>query len=290
VGETFPIQTYSSIPYHQKKDGTIFPVEISASSFRQNERIVNLVTIRDISERRRVEKEREALLAEVQGAHAQLQSLSAQLFVVQENERRNIAYDLHDEIGQAILAIKANLETLRLANESAALAEPLSCAINAQELAGVRTGDRVLILGGGPLGALHAVLAKALGASEVMVVQRSEPRLSMLKSISGLTVIDGAREDVAQVVSEKTSGLGADVVIVCAPSKEAQEESLKFARKGGAISLFASLPKGEADITLDSRAIHYSELRIVGASDSRQSVFPHNVQYYCRRFVTWDHV
>ncbi len=152
---------------------------------------------------------------------------------------------------------------------SAALAEPLSCAINAQRLAGMEAGATVLIVGGGPLGALHAVLARAYGAAEVMVVQRSEPRLSLLRKIAGLTVIDGAREDVGQAVADHTSGLGADVVVVCAPSREAQEGALRLARKGGAISLFASLPQGEADITLDSRAIHYRELRIVGASDSR---------------------
>ena len=153
-------------------------------------------------------------------------------------------------------------------DEAAALSEPLSCVINAQELAGVKAGARVLIIGGGPLGALHALVAKATGAQEVMIVQRSEPRLSLLRRLD-VTVIDGAHEDVLSVVKERTAGLGADVVIVGAPTREAQEGSLCFARKGGAISLFASLPKDASDITLDSRAVHYGELRIVGASDSR---------------------
>ena len=154
-------------------------------------------------------------------------------------------------------------------DESAALAEPLSCAINAQKLAGVGPGDSVLIVGGGPLGALHALLAKARGADGVMIVQRSQPRLSMLGALAGVDVIDGANEDVAAAVTSRTSGLGADVVIVCAPSKLAHEQAPSLVRKGGTISLFASLPKGGSDITLDSREIHYGELRIVGASDSR---------------------
>ena len=54
-----------------------------------------------------------------------------------------------------------------------------------------------------------------------------------------------------------------------APGREAQEQALGLARKGGAVSLFASLPKGASDITLDSRVIHYGELRVIGASDSR---------------------
>jgi L-iditol 2-dehydrogenase len=157
----------------------------------------------------------------------------------------------------------------RVPDEAAALSEPLSCAINAQELAGVRPGDRVLVVGGGPLGALHAEVAKALGASQVMIVQRSEPRLSMLRLLRNVKVIAGAQEDVRGQVMAQTDGLGADVVIVCAPNREAQEQAIQFARKGGVVSLFASLPKGASDITFDSRVIHYSELRIVGASDSR---------------------
>lgn len=156
-----------------------------------------------------------------------------------------------------------------VSDEAAALSEPLSCGINAQQIAGVKAGDRVLIIGGGPLGALNAELAKAKGASSVMIVQRSEPRLSLLRRIDGLTVIDGARQDVGDIVQAHTAGLGADVVIVCAPTREAQELAGRYARKGGAVSLFASLPKGDADITLDSRLIHYGELRLSGASDSR---------------------
>jgi L-iditol 2-dehydrogenase len=156
-----------------------------------------------------------------------------------------------------------------VSDEAAALSEPLSCVINALELAGVKAGDSVLIIGGGPLGALHAETTKALGAKEVMIVQRSEPRLSLLRELDGVRVIDGLREDVMSVVRERTGGLGADVVSVCAPTGEAQEDSIHFARKGGTVSLFASLPKDAPDITLNSRVVHYGELRIVGASDSR---------------------
>jgi L-iditol 2-dehydrogenase len=154
-------------------------------------------------------------------------------------------------------------------DEAAALSEPLSCGINAQEIAGVQAGANVLIIGGGPLGALNAELAKAGGAAKVMIVQRSEPRLSLLRKIDRVIVIDGAREDVKAVVEAHTAGLGADMVIVCAPTREAQEASIQYARKGGAVSLFASLPKSDSDITLDSRLVHYGELRLFGASDSR---------------------
>jgi L-iditol 2-dehydrogenase len=173
-------------------------------------------------------------------------------------------------------------------DEAATLSEPLSCALNAQQLAGVRAGDSVVILGGGPLGALHAELAKALGASRVMVVQRSEPRLSLLRRLRGVRVIDGAHEDVAEVVRQQTGGLGADVVIDCAPSREAHEQAIGLARKGGAISFFASLPKGASDITLDSRALHYGELRVVGASDSRPEHVAAVVRLMAEGKIDWE--
>lgn len=154
-------------------------------------------------------------------------------------------------------------------DEEAALSEPLSCVINALELANLKSGDTVLILGGGPLGALHAEAAKAMGAKTVIIVQRSEPRVSLLRRLNGVIVINGSREDVLAAVEEQTGGLGADIVSVCAPTREAQEQAISFARKGGTVSLFASLPKDAADITLNSRTIHYGELRLTGASDSR---------------------
>ena len=127
----------------------------------------------------------------------------------------------------------------------------------------------MLILGGGPLGAIHAELAKAEGAAEVMIVELSEIRLALLRGLRNVLVIDGAHQDVAAVVDERTNGLGADIVMVCAPARQAMERAIQYARKGGAVSLFASLPKGASEITFDSRTIHYGELRIVGSSDSR---------------------
>jgi len=192
-----------------------------------------------------------------------------------------ISYDFDGALAE-FLAIPAEALTAgnvirvpdSVPDESAALSEPLSCAINAHQLAGLKVGDKVLILGSGPLAALHAELAKAEGAEEVMVVGHSEVRLALLHGLHNVLVIDGTHEDVAAVVSERTNGLGADIVIVCAPAREAMEKSIQYARKGGAVSLFASLPKGESEIAFDSRTIHYGELRVVGSSDSR----PEHVQ------------
>ena len=150
----------------------------------------------------------------------------------------------------------------------AALAEPVSCAINSQILAGVKSGDTVVIVGCGSLGAIHAQLAKANGAARIIITQRSQVRLKLAEELEVDEIIDALKFDVVHEVMRLTAGIGADVVIVTAPDAGAQQQGFRMARKGGMINLFASLPKGASELKIDSRLIHYRELFISGASDS----------------------
>ena len=152
--------------------------------------------------------------------------------------------------------------------DMAALAEPLSCAINAQLLAGVKPNDTVVIIGCGPLGAIHAQLARANGAAKIIVTQRSQKRLQLAERLDIDELLDASKVDIAQEVMRLTAGVGADVIIVTAPDAGAQEQAFSMARKGGMINLFASLPKGASELKIDSRLIHYRELFVSGASDS----------------------
>jgi L-iditol 2-dehydrogenase len=151
-----------------------------------------------------------------------------------------------------------------------ALSEPLSCAINAHNIVDIKQNSTVVIIGGGPLGAIHAELAKAEGAEKVFVVEISKQRLELMKRLNGVELLDSSEEKAVETVKNSTHGLGADIVIVCAPAAGAMEQSFSYARKGAYISFFASLPKDSSRLTIDSRDIHYNELRVVGASDSRK--------------------
>ena len=58
-------------------------------------------------------------------------------------------------------------------------------------------------------------------------------------------------------------------MIVCSPVREPHERALAMVRKGGSVLFFASLPKDASEVRLDSRIIHYGEVRVSGSSDSR---------------------
>jgi L-iditol 2-dehydrogenase len=153
-------------------------------------------------------------------------------------------------------------------SEAAALTEPLSCVINAQLISGVGQGKSVVVVGAGPLGALHVQVARAYGAGPVFITQRSEPRLSMARQLGADAVIDATSEEAIAAVRRLTGGRGADVVIVAAPNAEAQERALEMAAKGGVVNLFASLPREAPYLRLNSRLIHYNQISLTGASDS----------------------
>lgn len=153
------------------------------------------------------------------------------------------------------------------------LIEPLSCAINGQDYLKIEKGDTVVVIGAGPIGCMHAELARTQGAARVILFDVSETRLSLAGRFTGITKINSAKEDPVQKVMELTGQVGADVVIVACSVNSAQEQAVRMAAKRGRISFFAGLPKDDPYIRLDSNIIHYKEVSIFGAFAS------HRMQY-----------
>ncbi len=177
-----------------------------------------------------------------------------------------------------------------LDDDGACLAEPLSCAVNAQQLAGVGAGQTVVVVGGGPLGALNAELAKANGATRIIVSQRSKKRQELIGELDVDAVIDAADDDPVDAVKRLTGGAGADVVIVTAPDRGAQERSLEMARKGGMVNLFAGMSRDAPEITLNSRLIHYGEISVTGGSDSTPRHVQTAVKLLAAGRVNWEKI
>jgi len=150
----------------------------------------------------------------------------------------------------------------------AALAEPVSCAVNAAGNCRLTPGDVVLVIGAGPMGIINALVARALGAGRILLAEVNPARLAQARPFGFDRLINPAEEDLAAVVRDETDGLGVDVALVAAPAAAPQEQAPALVRRQGTVCLFASLPAGRSELTLDSRLIHYGELHVVGSSDS----------------------
>ncbi|MCD6407539.1 zinc-dependent dehydrogenase [bacterium] len=152
-----------------------------------------------------------------------------------------------------------------------ALIEPLSCCINGQSYLNIEEGDTVVIYGGGPIGLMHANLAKSSGADKVIVVDPDYERLEKFgKQFEGLILWDGKKVNVKEEINKITDGYGADVVITACPAKQAQMEGIEILGSKGRISLFGGLPKDNSIIQIDANLIHYKELSVFGAYASNK--------------------
>lgn len=147
-----------------------------------------------------------------------------------------------------------------------ALIEPLACVLRGQNAVNVRSGDVVVVMGAGPIGVMHMLLARERGVVRVIVSEPAADRRAQALSLGADRVVDPLNEDLKAVVLAESGGRGADVVITAAPAKAAQEAALDIAAISGRINFFGGLPKDDPYIRFDSNVVHYKELVVTGTT------------------------
>lgn len=147
----------------------------------------------------------------------------------------------------------------------AAVFEPMSCVMNGQEQARIRLNDVVLIIGAGPIGIMHALLARASGASKVLIRDLSKERMHQCVQIDPM-IIPVENDNLLEEVMKITSGKGVDVCITACPSAKAQEDALELMAVNGRILFFGGLPEGRDVVPIRTNLIHYKQLAICGST------------------------
>ena len=148
----------------------------------------------------------------------------------------------------------------------AAITEPISSSINAQEKGQVGLGDTVVIIGSGPVGCIHIALARARGAHKIFIVDIVDSRLELAAAFEPDATINSANVDVVSEVRRLTNGKGADVIVTATPAPIAQVQAVEMARKGGRILLFGGLPKDKSKPGVDMNIVHYNALHLIGTT------------------------
>jgi len=201
------------------------------------------------------------------------------------DERRALGFDVDGGFAEHLLIPFESIRTGAVCEipdnvsyEQAALIEPISCCLHAQTLVKVGAGDTVTIIGAGPMGIMHTVMAKALGASKVIVGEISEQRLQTAVDFGADVAVNPAKEDLASRVFEATERHGSDVVIVAVGSRSALEQALGLLSKGGRVCFFAGLQKGKESVRLNANIIHYRETVVLGSFASTPYEFYQTVR------------
>ena len=147
----------------------------------------------------------------------------------------------------------------------AALVEPMACCYRGQRQVGVGFRDTVAIIGAGPIGVLHTLLARLAGARRIIVSDVVSSRLDTVRGLGADVAIDGSSEDLRGAILEETSGRGANVVITTVSSAAVQSQAVELLAPRGRLCVFAGLSASER-VEIDTNRLHYASLTLTGTT------------------------
>lgn len=144
----------------------------------------------------------------------------------------------------------------------AAMMEPFAVALHAVKRAGSIAGKRVLVTGGGTIGLLTAIAARAYGASLVVVSDVVESRLEKARSFDVDATLNSGSATLDSDVSALTDD-GFDLIFEASGAPQALRQAFDLIRVGGTIVQIGTL--GTDDIPLPANQVMVKEINFIGS-------------------------
>jgi L-iditol 2-dehydrogenase len=170
---------------------------------------------------------------------------------------------LPEHIRETIYPITKSTTTF----EEAAFMEPLACCVRGFLAMDFRQGDSVLIIGAGPIGLQHLMIARAYNAGTVAITDLNPERLKVAKKLGADLALNPQAKDFQATLQSAGLADGFDNVIVTVGVAALYEQGISLAGKGACILVFAETPKGQK-MALEPNLVYSKELRIVGSYSS----------------------
>lgn len=180
-----------------------------------------------------------------------------------------------------IPSINLRTDTLHLPDslsfEDGVLVEPTACCVQAlRRRAGMKQGDRVVIIGMGIMGQMLGLVARHYGASTVIAADRVPYRLKKALELGVDYAVNVAEDDLPKAVADATEGELADLVVVGPSSIEAMESGLECLGIGGVLLMFTPTQEGES-LSISPYDLYFKDQSIVtsyscGPTDTREAL------------------
>jgi L-iditol 2-dehydrogenase len=149
--------------------------------------------------------------------------------------------------------------------EQAAFVEPVNTVLKGVKMLNLRPDDTLLVIGQGPIGLMHAVLASRTGA-RVLTSDLYPERHAIAAGYGLKDPIHAGSENVVERVLQETDGRGADAVILAVGGNALIRTAMDAARCGGKVLLFAQTQRGDA--TFDPGVVCMDEKTLMGSYSS----------------------
>ena len=191
----------------------------------------------------------------------------------------NGAYAEYFRIPARIVTKNTFLVPPSLPLEHAALTEPLACVLHGMDETGAQAGDKMVVIGAGPIG-LMFIHAAALNNIEVIAVVKHTEQVQQARSLGARHVVQTTMtgDVIAAVRALTPQGRGADSVVEAVATPETWQWAVDMVRKGGVVNFFGGCAAG-TQVALDTNRLHYNDLTLRASFHHRPSV--------CRRAFDW---
>jgi L-iditol 2-dehydrogenase len=173
------------------------------------------------------------------------------------------AYAEYIKIPARIVMLNTQQVPFHVSYEEAAITEPLACVLHGLEKTHAKLGDTIAIIGAGPIGLLHLIVAKKMGTSRIIISDMIDERLQLARRLGADETINAKREDTVKETKRLTEGYGADMVIEAIGFPATWEQALRMVRKGGTVLEFGGCPP-ETEIKVSTEQLHYGETTVLG--------------------------
>jgi threonine dehydrogenase-like Zn-dependent dehydrogenase len=141
----------------------------------------------------------------------------------------------------------------------AALVEPVAVAVHAVRKSKLLVGDKVVVMGGGPIGQLIALICRINGASSIVLSEIKSERLNFAKKMELITA--SSKEETIRKIMEMTKGEGADIVYEAVGIQATYNYITELVKVGGKIITVGAANK---PIALNMWKVYFGELNLIG--------------------------
>lgn len=172
-----------------------------------------------------------------------------------------------------------------LALDHAALVEPTAVAVHDVRRAAVGTGDTVVVVGGGPIGLLIALVARVAGG-DVVVVEPDSYRRAIAES-QGLRAVDPSHDDAAALVQDWTGGAGAAIAFEVSGAAAGVALAVEVLAVRGKLCLVAIHP---APREVNLHRFFWRELTLIGARLYRRADFLRAIELIARGVIPCEQI
>ncbi|MFB0901021.1 MAG: alcohol dehydrogenase catalytic domain-containing protein [Dehalococcoidia bacterium] len=186
-------------------------------------------------------------------------------------DRKTMGYDSDGGFSEFVLIPKKIIELGHLFIvpknvdlKIAALVEPISCVMNSIQSINLNQNDSLAIIGGGPMGLLHLILASYLGVKDINIFEPKKERRVMAESL-GANAYNPSNNWEQRALNKNKSGF--DKIILSVGIGNLINPALKIVKKKGVINLFAGFPANKLS-KIDVNLIHYNEIVVTGTQNA----------------------